>query len=46
MYGSFGDAKEAFRGGKQKDNEKSKSNKNDSNFRKKRRDRHKEAPSS
>jgi hypothetical protein len=40
MQGSFGDATERFRGGKKKDNEQSKFNKKDQDFRKRRRNRH------
>lgn len=40
MQGSFGDATERFRGGKKKDNEKSKHNRQDQAFRNKRRKRH------
>ena len=43
MQGSFGDAQERFRGGKQKDNEQAKFNKEDKAFRKKRRNRHQDA---
>lgn len=43
MQGSFGDAKEVFRGGKKRDNEKAKNNRQDQAFRKRRRERHQEA---
>jgi len=40
MHGSFGDAKEAFRGGKKRDTEQAKFHKKDKEWRKKRRQRH------
>lgn len=43
MQGSFGDAKESFRGGKKRDNEKAKENKQNQAFRKRRRNRHEDA---
>lgn len=43
MQGSFGDAKEVFRGGKKRDNEKAKNNRQDQAFRKRRRERHQDA---
>lgn len=43
MQGSYGDAVERFRGGKQKDPEKARANRQDRNRRDKRRNRHKDA---
>ena len=43
MQGSFGEATERFRGGKKRDTEKSKHNRQEQAFRKKRRERHNEA---
>ena len=40
MYGSFGEAKENFRGGKKKDNEKSKRNQECKDRRQRRQHRH------
>jgi len=43
MQGSFGDATERFSGAKKRDTEKSKHNKQDKNWRAKRRNRHQDA---
>ena len=43
MQGSFGDAREAFRGGKKQDAFKAKENRKERNFRDKRRNRHQDA---
>lgn len=43
MQGSFGDATERFSGGKKRDSEKAKFNRQDRERRKRRQDRHKES---
>lgn len=43
MQGSFGDAKESFRGGKKKDTQKQKEHREDRKWRDRRRNRHQDA---